>query len=139
MSCETFIKAADMIRWKSLVLGAVLFGIAHWLQMTWWREWFQPAGDYPPWFLNSGRAVAVTAGLLFITGVLLGIVSRGVVREAILAGGNLAAGAVMAMCVVLGVTGPGTLFPIALTIGTGIAAISAIAGALAGSAIGKAL
>ena len=108
MSCETFIKAADMIRWKSLVLGAVLFGIAHWLQMTWWREWFQPAGDYPPWFLNSGR-------------------------------GNLAAGAVVAMCVVLGVTGPGTLFPIALTIGTGIAAISAIAGALAGSLIGKAL
>jgi hypothetical protein len=128
-----------MIRWKSLVLGAVVFGLAHWLQMTWWREWFQPGGDYPPWFLNSGRAVAVTAGVLFVTGILLGIVSRGVAREAIVAGGNLAAGAVGAMGVVLGVTGPGTLFPIALTIGAGIAAISAIAGALAGALIGKAI
>jgi hypothetical protein len=128
-----------MIRWKSLVLGAVVFGIAHWLQITWWREWFEPSGDYSPWFLNSGRAVAVTAGLLFVTGVLLGIVSRGVAPEAIVAGGNLAAGAVAAMGVVLGVTGPGTLFPIALTIGAGIAAISAIAGTLAGSLIGKAL
>lgn len=127
-----------MIRWKSLVLGAVVFGIAHWLQVTWWREWFQPGGDYPPWFLNSGRAVAVTAALLFVTGVWLGIVSRGVAHEAIVAGGNLAAGAVAAMGVVLGVTGPGTLFPIALTIGAGIAAISAIAGALAGSLIGNA-
>ena len=128
-----------MIRWKSLVLGAVVFGIAHWLQMAWWREWFQPGGDFPPWFLNSGRAVAVTAGLLFVAGVLLGIVSRGVSQEAIVAAGYLAAGAVAAMGVVLGVTGPGNLFPIALTIGAGIAAVSAIAGALAGSLIGKAI
>ena len=127
-----------MIRWKSLVLGAVVFGIAHWLQMAWWREWFQPGGDYPPWFLNSGRAVALTAGMLFVAGVVLGIVSRGVWRDAIVAGGNLSAGAVAAMGVVLGVTGPGNLFPIALIIGAGIAAVSAIAGAVAGSLIGKA-
>jgi hypothetical protein len=128
-----------MIRWKSLVLGAAVFATAHWLEMAWWREWFQPGGDYPPWFLNSGRAVAVTAGLLFVAGVLVGIVSRGVSREAIVSGGNLSAGAVAAMGVVLGVTGPGNLFPIALAIGAGIAAISAIAGALAGSLIGKAI
>jgi hypothetical protein len=128
-----------MIRWKSLVLGAVVFGIAHWLQVTWWRDWFQPNGDYPPWFLNSGRAVAFTAGLLFVAGVLLGIVSRGVSQEAIVLGGNLAAGAVAAMGVVLGLTGPGTLFPIALTIGAGIAAISAITGALVGMLMGRAI
>lgn len=128
-----------MIRWKGLVLGAVVFAIAHWLQMVWWREWFQPEGDYPPWFMNSGRAVAFTAGLLFVAGVLLGVVSRGGSREAIVAGGNLAAGAAAAMGVVLGVTGPGNLFPIALTIGAGIVAISVIVGALAGSLIGKAI
>jgi hypothetical protein len=128
-----------MIRWKSLVLGAVVFAIAHWLQIVWWREWFQPGGDYPPWFLNSGRAVAFTAGALFVAGVLLGIVSHGVSGDAIVAGGNLAAGAAAAMGVVLGATGPGNLFPIALTIGAGIVAVSAIAGALAGSLIGKAI
>jgi hypothetical protein len=126
-----------MIRWKSLVLGAVLFAIAHWLQVTWWRDWFQPSGDYPPWFLNSGRAVAFTAGLLFVAGVLLGMVSRGVSQEAIVLGGNLAGGAVAAMGVVLGFTGPGTLFPIALIIGAGITAISAIAGALVGTLMGR--
>ena len=128
-----------MIRWKSLVLGAVVFAIAHWLEIAWWHEWFQPGGDYPPWFLNSGRAVAFTAALLFVAGVLLGIASRGVSRQAIIAGGNLSAGAVAAMGVVLGVTGPGNLFPIALTIGASIVAISAIAGALVGSLIGKAI
>jgi hypothetical protein len=123
-----------MIRWKSLVLGAVLFAIAHWLQVTWWREWFQAGGDYPPWFLNSGRAVAFTAGLLFVAGVLLGMVSRGVSQEAIVLGGNLAGGAVAAMGVVLGLTGPGTLFPIALIIGAGITAIT---GALVGTLMGR--
>ena len=126
-----------MVRWKSLVLGAVLFAFAHWLQVTWWREWFQASGDYPPWFLNSGRAVAFTAGLLFVAGVLLGMISRGVSQEAIVLGGNLAGGAVAAMGVVLGLTGPGTLFPIALIIGAGISAISAIAGALVGALMGR--
>src|ERR1700704_432352 len=102
-----------MIRWKSLVLGAVLFAIAHWLQVTWWREWFQAGGGYPPWVLKSGRALALSAGALFVAGVLLGMVSRGVSQEAIVLGGNLAGGAVAAMGVVLGLTGPGTLFPIA--------------------------
>jgi len=39
---------------------------------------------------------------------------------------------------VLALTGPGTLFPIALAIGAGVAAVSGLAGALAGSVIGKA-
>ena len=128
-----------MIRWKSVALGAVVFVAGHLVLMAGWREWFQPAGDYPPWFLNSGPAVAFTAGLLFIAGVLIGLANRGVPREAIVAGANLAAGAAAAMCVVLMVTGPGTLFPIALTIGAGIAAISSIMGALTGSWLGKVL
>jgi hypothetical protein len=128
-----------MMRWKSLVLGAVVFAIAHWLQVAWWREWFQPGGDYAPWFLNSGLAVAFTAGLLFVAGVSLGIVSRSVSQEAVVLGGNLAAGAAASMGVVLALTGPGNLFPIALTIGAGIAGISAITGALVGVLIGRAI
>ena len=126
-----------MIRWKDVALGAVVFAAAHLVLMAGWREWFQPGGDYPPWFLNSGRAVAFTGALLFISGLLVGLGNRQASREAMVAGGNLAAGAIGAMCVVLALTGPGTLFPIALAIGAGVAVISSAAGALAGSAIAR--
>jgi len=130
-------KKKTMIRWKSVACGAAVFVAAHVVLVAAWRDWFQPAGDFPPWFLNSGRAVAFTAGVLFLAGLLIGLGTRARAREALAAGGNVAAGAVVAMCVVLAVTGPGTLFPIALTIGAIIAAVSAIVGALAGSGIGR--
>lgn len=126
-----------MIRWKSAALGAAVFVAAHLVLMARWREWFQPGGDFPPWFLNSGRAVALTAALLFIAGVFVGLSTRGTPRESSVASGNLAAGAIVAMCVVLAVTGPGTLFPIALSIGAGIVVVSCVAGALTASAIGR--
>ena len=119
-----------MIRWKSAALGAVVFGAAHLVLTARWREWFQPGGDFPPWFLNSGRAVALTAALLFMAGVVVGLATRGPARESIVAGGNLAGGAIVAMCAVLALTGPGTLFPIALTIGAGVIVFNCVAGAL---------
>ncbi len=125
-----------MIRWKSAALGAAVFGAAHLVLTARWREWFQPGGDFAPWFLNSGRAVALTGGSLFIAGALVGLAARGGVREAIVAGGNLAGGAMVAMCVVLALTGPGTLFPIALTIGAGVIVFNCVAGALMAWAVG---
>ena len=119
-----------MIRWKSAVLGVVVFVTAHLVLMARWREWFEPGGDFPPWFLNSGRAVAWTGALLFIAGALVGFATPGGARELIVAGGNLAGGAIVAMCVVLALTGPGTLFPIALTIGAGVVLVSCVAGAI---------
>jgi hypothetical protein len=124
-----------MIRWKSAVLGAAVFVTAHLVLMSRWREWFQPGGDFPPWFLNSGRAVALTGALLFIAGVLVGLLTQGGARESIVAGGNLAGGAIIAMCVVLAITGPGTLFPIALTIGAGVIVFNCVAGALTAWAV----
>ena len=125
-----------MIRWKSVALGAAVFGAAHLVLSARWREWFQPGGDFPPWFLNSGRAVALTAALLFMAGVVVGLTTRGPARESIVAGGNLAGGAIVAMCVVLAFTGPGTLFPIALTIGAGVIVFNCVAGALMARAVG---
>ena len=125
-----------MIRWKRAVLGGVVFVAAHLVLMARWREWFHPGGDFPPWFLNSGRAVAWTGALLFIAGVLVGFATRGRARDAIVAGGNLAGGATVAMCVVLALTGPGTLFPIALTVGAGVIVINCVAGALVAWAVG---
>ncbi len=123
-----------MIRWKTLTFGAAMFIAAHGVLVAGWHEWFQPVGDYPPWFLNAGRGLAFTAAWLFVAGVLVGLGTRRVARESMISGGNLAAGAVVAMCVVLGWVGPGTLFPIALTIGAGVAVVSCVAGAFAGSA-----
>jgi hypothetical protein len=126
-----------MIRWKSLALGAAVFAAAHLAQVALWREWFQPGGDFSPWFLNSGGAVAFTTGWLFAAGALLGSTTRSALRESIIAGGNLAAGAAVAMGVVLAVIGPGNLFPIALAIGAGIALFGSVAGALVGFALIK--
>jgi len=126
-----------MIRWRSVALGAAAFIAAHIVLMSEWRAWFQPLGDYPPWFLNSSRALAFTAGMLFTASLLVGLGNRDAAREAMVAGGNVAAGAIVAMCVVLTLTGPGTLFPIALTIGAGVVVISSAVGALTGSAIAR--
>ena len=124
-----------MIRWKNAALGAAVFGAAHLVLTARWRDWFTPGGDFPPWFLNSGRAVALTAALLFVASVVVGLATRGPARESIVAGGNLAAGAIVSMCVVLMLTGPGTLFPIALTIGAGIIVFNCLAGVLAAWAV----
>src|SRR5262245_37816408 len=125
-----------MIRWRSAVLGAVVFVTAQLVLMARWREWFRPGGDFPPWFLNTSRALAWTEALLFIAGALVGFATRGGSRDAIVAGANVAAGAAVAMCVVLALTGPGTLFPIALTIGAAVIVFSCVAGALAAWAVG---
>jgi peptidoglycan/LPS O-acetylase OafA/YrhL len=93
-----------------------------------------PGGGYAPWFLNAGRAVAFTAGCLFVAGALLGFGRRGLPRESIVAGGNLALGAAAAMAVVLAVVGPGTLYPLALALGAGVCLVSGAGGAFGGSA-----
>jgi hypothetical protein len=119
-----------MIRWKSALLGAGSFVVAHLVEAAWWTTWFR--GVYAPWFLNSGRAVAFTAGCQFVAAV---IVSAADQREALVRSISLAAGAVAAMVVVLVSVGPGTLFPIALGIGAIVLAAASVAGGLAGSAL----
>lgn len=121
-----------MIRSKLLFLGAVTFLAAHAVEVAGWRSWFY--GVYAPWFLNSSRAVAVTAGALMIVGAIVALTTPDR-RGWLIAGLNLAAGAMAAMIVVLFSVGPGTLFPIAITIGAMVVAASSVAGALAGAAV----
>ena len=98
-----------MIRWKSAALGAAVFVAAHLVLTARWREWFQPGGDFPPWFLNSGRAVALTAGVAVhrrmhvVRARRRG--ERGVRRSSPAA--ISPAGAIVAMCVVLALHRPG--------------------------------
>jgi hypothetical protein len=121
-----------MIRPKLLFLGAATFLATHAVEAAGWREWFY--GLYAPWFLNSSRAVALTAASLMVVGaiVAVGIRDR---RMWLVAGLNLAAGASAAMIIVLFAVGPGTLFPIAIAIGAIVLGISSVAGAVAGAAV----
>lgn len=124
-----------MIRWRSFVLGGLTFTAAHLVQVAAWRPWFQPSGDYSPWFLNSGRAAALVVVCLFASGLLSSAFARWTRQESIVQSGFIAAGAVIAMTVVLLVTGLGSLFPIALAIGAAIAALSSMAGGMTGWAL----
>src|SRR5262245_48029920 len=123
-----------MFRVRSFVIGAVVFVIAHGVEVVCW-SWFLPAGDFTPWFLNAGRAVAFTAASLAIAAAAAGAAARAHGRDMLIHAANVAAGAVAAMAVVLMINGPGTIFPIALVFGALIAVLSSLAGALLAAAI----
>lgn len=112
----------------SLLFGAAVFVGAHVALLATWRRWVDPGGAYPVWFLNSGRAVAVTTGWLLIA-ALLGALAAPPARDAV---GrrmlSVAIGAVAAMAAILFATGPGTIFPIVLAVGAVLVAAPVAAG-----------
>ncbi|HWF84979.1 MAG TPA: hypothetical protein VG222_09040 [Vicinamibacterales bacterium] len=120
-----------MIGWKEIVAGGLTFLAAHAMEVEAW-PWFDPSGTSTPWFLNAGRAVAFTAATLLIVGVFAGLNASISRHGAVARGGNIAAGAIVAMTIVLFAKGPGTLFPIALIIGAAIAVTSSVSGAMMG-------
>ena len=128
-----------MFRLTAFLSGAAAFAAAHVVEVIAWREVFAPAGDYPPWFLNVGRAVAFTAACLFCASIAYTWVARLVRQSWMVAAGNLTAGAVAAMTAVLMLSGPGTIFPLALAIGALIAAAACAAGVLVGGGLSKAV
>jgi hypothetical protein len=113
------------------VIGAAVFVAAHALEARHWTDWFH--GKYEPWFLNSGRAVLLTLGMLCVASALTAAFAR---SPRPVRGLAMCAGAFAAMAVVLFTgPGPGTLVPI--TLGSGGVALfcSIVAGARAGTAI----
>jgi hypothetical protein len=117
-----------MIKWRSVVLGAATFAATHLVVVAKWVPWFH--GPHEPWFLNSGRAVAFTAAALLLAGLAAGAWWARDRTDAVGHGVNVAAGALLAMIVVLVVVGPGTVFPIVIAFGGMIALFSSGAGAL---------
>ena len=99
-----------MIRLKSVVVGGAAFLVSHALEVFGWAS-FDPGGAHRPWFLNAGAAVAFTAVLLLAAAALEGAVAATDRRDAIVRGLNVAAGAVVAMIVVIVAAGPGKLVP----------------------------
>src|SRR5256885_6315896 len=66
--CEETMVCAWMPHLTGFVIGAVAFVAAHALEASHWSDWFN--GEYEPWFLNSGRAVLFTLGLLWMASAL---------------------------------------------------------------------
>jgi hypothetical protein len=87
------------------------------------------------WWLNSGRGVAVTGAALALTAIAVGFLARSLGSQSMAAGAALWFGANLGFALVLFRSGPGTLFPIVLAIGAGIAAIAVGVGSLIGGAI----
>jgi len=113
------------------VIGAAVFVAAHAVEARHWTDWFN--GEYAPWFLNSGRAVLFTLGLLWVASALTAAFAR---SPRPVRGLAICAGAFVAMAVVLFTGGgPGTLFPITLGFGGVALFCSSVAGARAGAAI----
>lgn len=118
-------------RWMQFASGFAGFAAAHVIEAAKWRDWFQ--GQYAPWFLNSGRAVLFTSICLFIVGAVATIRSTRPFALGLLVG----AGAAAAMVVILfGGGNAGTIFPIVVATGGAVVVASAVAGALAGAAVG---
>jgi hypothetical protein len=114
------------LRWRSVVLGAVAFLAAHAVMVAAWTTWFGP--EWQPWFLNSGPGVLLTVGCIVIAGFLANLLAQDR-RETLVHGGNVAAGAVIAMIATLFTIGAGTLFPIVIALGSTLIIASSFAGA----------
>jgi hypothetical protein len=114
-----------------MIVGGAAFLLSHVLMVFSWAS-FSPGAGYRPWFLNAGRAVLFTAIWLLAAAAVDSALAASTRRDALVRGANVAAGAFLAMVIVIVAAGPGTLFPIALAIGAAIALICAVSGALVG-------
>jgi len=112
--------------WIPFTIGFLAFALAHLIEAATWADWF--GGRYRPWFLNSGRAVALTSICLFVVSALVARKSDRYIARAL----ATALGAVTAMAVILFVGGdPGSIFPIVLATGAAVVVAITFAGALA--------
>src|SRR5262245_59094805 len=128
-----------MIRWKSLLAGAVAFTAVHLVLIATWQTWFH-GGDAPPWFMNSTLSVAFAAAAFLVLSAVATIAAGGQrFEDSMVDAANLAAGAVVPMVVVLFTIrgGPGNLFPIAIAIGMVVLGVSCAVGALVGWPVAK--
>ena len=124
----------NTLRWRAILSGAAAFLLAHNLERVMWTTWFTDAQSMVPWFLNSGRAVALTVACVFVAEVLSGAGERDR-RELMLHAANVSGGAIVALIFALFASGPGTIAPLVIIIGGALV----IAGAFAGTLVVRAL
>jgi len=119
------------LRWQWVLMGAVAFLAAHVLERMMWLQWFADQ-SMVAWFTNSGRAVLVTVGFMFVAGFLSNLRTRDR-QERMLGAANVAGGGILALVVALVMSGAGTIFPLVIIIG----AVLIIAGTYAGAFIAQ--
>jgi hypothetical protein len=124
---------------RNLILGGAAFLAAHALEVYRWRDWFDPSNKFEPWFLNSGRAITVTAAAVAAAAALSTWLWARSGRHASRQSLEVAGGAALAMAITLIVVGPGNIFPIVLAIGTMLLTVSAFLGGRLGFAAARGL
>jgi len=119
-----------MTRLVGFVAGFLAFWAAHVVERAHWTDWFR--GEFDPWFLNSGRAMAATFGAVVLASAVTAALA-GASRAA--SGLVVAAGAFTAMTLVLFLkpAGPGTIFPIVMVAAGVVLLVASMLGAWAGA------
>lgn len=111
--------------WLPFTGGFAGFMAAHVVEAAKWTDWFR--GQYRPWFLNSGRAVAFSVACVLAASAVTALRWD----RPLAAGLPAAAGAISALIGVLLLSGdPGSIFPIVLAMGGVIVTAAAYAGTL---------
>ena len=116
--------------------GLLTFLAAHEVEVRQWSAWF--GGAHPPWFLNSGSAVAFTLGCVAVASCIVALCSA---RAKRVWGITFAVGASVGMTLVLFLQrgGAGSIFPIVMVGGGALILLSSILGAFVGAEIRRAL
>jgi hypothetical protein len=113
------------------IVGAAAFVAIHLVIVAMWQTWFGGSAAYAPWFLNASSTVAFTTAVFASINLLAAVLSAdGRIEARFVAAALIAAGAALPMIVILFMTrgGPGTLFPIAITIGLALIFLGGVAG-----------
>jgi hypothetical protein len=125
-----------MTRWMWFAGGFLTFVAVHQVEVLEWSAWF--GGAHTPWFLNSGRALALALGCLGASSGTLALLDASSRR---VRGVTFAAGAFVAMTLVLFSKqgGAGTIFPIVMVVGGALILASCAFGAFVGAEIRRTL
>lgn len=97
---------------KSFTLGAAAFVAVHAGEVYRWRDWFDSADRYKPWFLNTGPSAGAAVLVFAVAGACASALWARDGVDAGLQAFGVAAGAALAMTITLFVIGPGNIFPI---------------------------
>jgi hypothetical protein len=103
-----------MMRLVGFAVGVLAFLAAHGIQVLEWNAWF--GGVHEPWFLNAGRAIALTLASVGVASLIVAVRNASARK---VRGISIAAGAFVAMTAVLFLKpgGPGTIFPMVMASG----------------------
>lgn len=111
-----------------IVIGALAFGLAHWLITgAWLRETLTPDPMIRPWFTNSTGAVLLTGGIVAAAALAaaIGAADR---RGAFQRGVTVGVGAIVGLLAVMMRMGAGNLGPIVFIVGGAVLLAAGAAG-----------